>query len=62
MNSHLHAAIPRAPLSPFVIPAAISPEKAPEIKEPEYSKAVRLTSSLRVYHAESKYKHPGCLC
>jgi hypothetical protein len=35
MKSHLHAEIPRAPLNPFVIPAAINPEKAPEINEPE---------------------------
>jgi hypothetical protein len=35
MKSHLHAEIPRAPLNPLVIPAAISPEKAPEISEPE---------------------------
>lgn len=44
-----------------VIPAAMRPEKAPEIKEPEYSIAVRSPSSLRVYHALRKYKHPGCL-
>ena len=36
------------------------PEKAPEIKEPEYSMAVRSPSSFRVYHALRKYKHPGC--
>lgn len=52
IKSHLHAEIPREPLRPFVIPAAIKPEKAPEIREPEYRSAVRLTSSLRVYHAD----------
>jgi len=54
MKSHLHAEIPLAPLNPFVIPAAMSPENAPEINDPEYRSAVRFTNSFRVYHAESK--------
>lgn len=50
MNSHLHAAIPAAPSIPLVIPADISPEKAPDIKEPENRIAVRRESSFFVYH------------
>ena len=41
------------------MPAAIRPENAPEINDPEYSAAVRKPSSLRVYHALRKYKQPG---
>lgn len=44
---------------PLVIPAAMRPEKAPERSEPEYRAAVRKPSSLRVYQALKKYKHPG---
>lgn len=54
INSHRHAAIPRAPLSPLVMPAAIKPEKAPESSEPEYKRAVLLPSSFRVYQAERR--------
>ena len=59
MNSHRHAASPFAPSRLFNIPAAIKPEKAPEIKLPEYNTAERSASSLRVYHEDRKYRHPG---
>ena len=35
MKSQRHAKIPALPSIPLVIPAAIKPEKAPEIREPE---------------------------
>ena len=54
IKSHLHAAIPRAPFKPLVIPAEIKPENAPEINDPAYSSAVRLTNSFLVYHADRR--------
>lgn len=41
------------------MPAVIKPENAPEIKEPEYIKAVLKANSLRVYHEDKKYRTPG---
>jgi hypothetical protein len=41
-----------APSMPHVTPAAMRPEKAPEISAPEYSTAVRKPSSARVYQQE----------
>lgn len=35
MKSHRQADNPRAPFKPFVIPAAIRPENAPESNDPE---------------------------
>jgi hypothetical protein len=35
------------------------PEKAPEMRDPEYRIAVRRASSLRVYQEERKKRHPG---
>jgi hypothetical protein len=37
---------------PQVTPAEMRPEKAPDIKAPEYKTAVRKPSSLRVYQHE----------
>lgn len=54
MKSHLHAAIPRAPFKPLVIPAEIKPENAPEINDPTYRSAVRSTNSFLVYHADRR--------
>ena len=52
MNSHFHALKPWAPsMLPFT-PAAIKPEKAPEMRAPEYRIAVRKPSSLRRYQHE----------
>lgn len=59
MNSHLHALRPNVPSMFFVIPAAIRPEKAPEMSDPEYSIAVLNPSSFRVYHELKKYRQPG---
>lgn len=59
MKSHRHARRPLAWSMLSVMPAAMRPENAPEIKEPEYSAAVRKPSSLRVYHALRKYRQPG---
>jgi hypothetical protein len=56
---HLQARSPRARSRPLVMPAVISPENAPEIKEPEYINAVLSPSSLRVYHEERKNSTPG---
>jgi hypothetical protein len=58
-KSHLQARSPRAPSRPPTIPAAINPEKAPEIKLPEYRIAVRKASSFRVYQLLRKKRHPG---
>lgn len=35
------------------------PENAPDINDPEYMKAVRKASSLRVYQLERKNRTPG---
>jgi hypothetical protein len=35
------------------------PENAPEMREPEYIKAVRRPNSLRVYHELRKNSTPG---
>jgi hypothetical protein len=35
MKIHLQAKRPRTPFMPLIMPAPISPEKAPEIKDPE---------------------------
>lgn len=35
IKSQRQASRPRAPFRPFVMPAAIRPEKAPEMREPE---------------------------
>jgi len=59
MLTHLHAEIPLWLSNPYDTPAAINPLKAPEIRDPEYRRAVRRASSLRVYHDERKNKHPG---
>ena len=44
---------------PLEMPAAISPENAPEIRDPEYSRAVRNASSFLVYQQDRKKRHPG---
>jgi hypothetical protein len=49
-----HARSPSLPSIFPVIPAAIKPEKAPEINDPEYRAAVRNPSSFLVYHALRK--------
>jgi len=51
----------RSPLLPSKLrmPAAIRPEKAPEINDPEYNIAVRNAISFLVYHEERKNRHPG---
>lgn len=54
MNNHFQAARPRAPLRPLVIPAEIKPENAPESRDPEYKRAVLLTSSFLVYHDDKR--------
>jgi len=41
------------------MPAAISPEKAPEMRDPEYNRAVRNASSFLVYQQDRKKRHPG---
>jgi hypothetical protein len=43
----------------LVIAADISPDKAPDIKEPENMIAVGRVSSFRVYHEDKKNKTPG---
>jgi len=58
-HSQRQAPKPLAPSIPFVIPAAISPEKAPLIKLPAYSIAVRSASSFRVYQLDKKKRQPG---
>ena len=52
MKSQRQARIPALPSMPEVIPAAMRPENAPEIREPLYKTAVRKPSSFRVYHEE----------
>jgi hypothetical protein len=42
------------------MPAAIKPENAPEMSDPQYNSAVRKASSLRVYHAVKQLIQPGC--
>lgn len=59
INNHRHARNPLAPSRPYVIPAEINPENAPESKEPENIIAVRKPSSLRVYQLDKKNKQPG---
>lgn len=59
MNNHLHARKPLLPSIPPVMPAVIRPEKAPLIRLPEYSIAVRKPSSFLVYHELKKNKQPG---
>jgi hypothetical protein len=54
MNNHFQAGRPRAPLRPRVIPAEIKPENAPESRDPEYRRAVLLTSSFLVYHEDKR--------
>jgi hypothetical protein len=54
INNHFQAARPRAPLRPLVMPAEINPENAPESSDPEYRRAVRLTSSFLVYHEDKR--------
>ncbi len=59
MKSQRQARRPCAPSKPLVIPAEIKPEKAPDKREPEYSRAVLNPSSLLVYHDDKKKRHPG---
>lgn len=59
INNHRHALNPLAPSSPCIMPAEISPENAPESREPENIMAVRKPSSLRVYQLDRKNKQPG---
>jgi len=58
-NIHRHARRPLAPSNPPTIPAAISPENAPEIRDPEYNIAVLNASSFLVYQDDKKNRHPG---
>jgi hypothetical protein len=53
---------PRATVKPFVMPAVMRPEKAPDINEPEYIIAVRRPSSFLVYQDERKKSTPGYSC
>jgi len=41
------------------MPAAISPENAPEMRDPEYNNAVRNASSFLVYQQDRKNRQPG---
>ena len=54
-----HARSPLLPSKPVTMPAAIRPEKAPEINDPEYNMAVRNAISFLVYHEDRKNRHPG---
>ena len=59
MNSQRQALKPLAPSKPFVIPAEIKPENAPDSSDPEYNSAVRNPNSFRVYHELKKKRQPG---
>ncbi len=59
MKSQRQARRPRAPSNPFVMPADIKPENAPERRDPEYRRAVLKPNSFLVYHEERKKRQPG---
>lgn len=53
MKSHLQALKPRVPSILPVMPAEMRPEKAPEMRAPEYRKAVRRPEREWVSHVGS---------
>lgn len=60
LKSHLQAGRPSLRSIPSVIPAAISPAKAPEISDPEYKTADRKASSFLVYQHDRKKRPKPC--